>query len=393
MHFKLEDNAPHGAVIKVVGVGGGGGNAVDHMVSSNLDGVEFICANTDAQALRKVQTKMNIRLGEQATKGLGAGANPDVGRQAAIEDRERIAEALAGSDMVFITAGMGGGTGTGAAPIIAEVAKEMGILTIAVVTRPFKFEGGRRSKVAEAGILELRERVDSLITIPNDKLLTELGNPSILEAFKAANNVLYGAVRGIADLITNPGIINVDFADVRTVMSEMGVAMMGSGRARGEHRATEAAHAAISSPLLDNIDLHGARGILVNVTGGPSLGINEFSEVGDVIAEFADADANVIMGMAINEELEDELIVTVVATGIGQQMQMQPTRPRIVGGSNPPTSADGGLNWNELDKPTHVRLGQRGVGREQVMAARQAVAASDLDDLMDIPTFLRRQAD
>lgn len=390
MHFQLEDNVPQGAVIKVVGVGGGGGNAVDHMVNSNLDGVEFISANTDAQALNNSGARVTIRLGEQTTKGLGAGANPEVGRLAATEDRERVAEVLSGADMVFITAGMGGGTGTGAAPVIAEVARELGILTIAVVTRPFSFE--RRTKVADEGINALREQVDSLITIPNDKLLSELGNASLLKAFEAANNVLYGAVRGIADLITNPGIINVDFADVRTVMQEMGVAMMGSGRAEGENRAVEAARAAISSPLLDNIDLHGAKGILVNVTGGKDMGIKEFSEVGDVIAELAASDANIIVGTAVNEDMEDEVAVTVVATGIGRNDQQAPPLRGVK--NNPPVGTDGQPNWSELDKATVARRSERQNQRaDLVNNARSAVGSNEVDDLIDIPTFLRRQAD
>lgn len=392
MRFNLEDNVPQGAVIKVIGVGGGGGNAVDHMVQSNLEGVEFICANTDAQALRNSSGKVTVRLGEATTKGLGAGANPDVGRQAAVEDRERIAEVLSGADMVFITAGMGGGTGTGAAPIIAEVAKELGILTIAVVTRPFKFEGGRRNQVAEQGIKELRDNVDSLITIPNDKLLSELGNASLLEAFKAANNVLYGAVRGIADLITNPGIINVDFADVRTVMSEMGVAMMGSGVASGEGRAAEAAKAAISSPLLDNIDLHGARGILINVTGGLDMGINEFQEVGDVISEFAASDANIITGTAVNPDMEGEIAVTVVATGIGGVgIGADKQQIRAVGDGGIPRTRGGDVDWKNVDRPTGSR--RRSDRDDLANNARQAQTNDLMDDLLDVPTFLRRQAD
>src|SRR5690606_15589114 len=301
MQFKLEDSVPHGAVIKVVGVGGGGGNAVDHMVRSNVDGVEFICANTDAQALRNASSRTVIQLGSQVTKGLGAGANPEVGRQSAIEDRERLAELLEGADMVFVTAGMGGGTGTGAAPIVAEVARELGILTVAVVTKPFPFEGRKRLKVAEEGIAQLREHVDSLITIPNEKLQAVLGgSTSLLDAFKAANDVLLGAVKGIADLIVKPGMINVDFADVRTVMSEMGMAMMGSGTARGEGRAESAANAAISSPLLEDVDLHGARGILINITASESISLQEFTTVGDVIQELASDDANVIIGTAID---------------------------------------------------------------------------------------------
>ena len=286
--FELVDNVPQNAVIKVVGVGGGGGNAVKHMVENAVDGVDFICANTDAQALINADTTTVLQLGGAITKGLGAGANPEVGRQAALEDRDRIAEALEGADMVFITAGMGGGTGTGAAPVVAEVAKDMGILTVAVVTRPFPFEGRKRIKIADAGMKELQQHVDSLITIPNEKLLDVLGkNTSLLDAFKAANDVLLGAVQGIADLIIRPGMINVDFADVRTVMSEMGMAMMGTGVANGEERAREAAEMAIRSPLLDDINLQGARGILVNITAGLDLSLGEFSEVGDTVEEFA----------------------------------------------------------------------------------------------------------
>lgn len=396
MAFMLEESAPQGAVIKVVGVGGGGGNAVAYMMDANLGGVDFICANTDSQALRNIKARTTIRLGEQTTKGLGAGANPEVGRQAAMEDRERIVEALKGANMVFIAAGMGGGTGTGAAPIIAEVAKDLGILTIAVVTRPFNFEGGRRNKIADDGLQELRERVDSLITIPNDKLLPVLGDVSIKDAFSAANGVLLGAVKGISDLITCPGVINVDFADVRTAMSEMGLAMMGTGRARGENRAETAARAAVSNPLMDNIDLHGARAVLVNITGSSKLGIKEFSEVGSVISEFADPNAINIMGLAVNEELEDELVVTVVATGIGQKgsQPVAVSRPTPVQGVYPPKTATGEVNWKEFDKPAHVRQPARdGKGRELANNARQAVSNGMLEDLMDIPTFLRRQAD
>ncbi|KZZ23402.1 cell division protein FtsZ, partial [Alcanivorax sp. HI0083] len=285
MQFKLEDSVPHGAVIKVVGVGGGGGNAVDHMVRSGVEGVDFICANTDAQALRNASSKTVIQLGSQVTKGLGAGANPEIGRQSAQEDRDRIAELLDGADMVFVTAGMGGGTGTGAAPVVAEIAKELGILTVAVVTKPFPFEGKKRMRSAQQGIEELKEHVHSLITIPNEKLQAVLGgSTSLLDAFKAANEVLQGAVKGIADLIVRPGMINVDFADVRTVMSEMGTAMMGTGTASGEGRAAEAAQAAISSPLLEDVDLRGARGILINITANESIALDEFSEVGDIVS-------------------------------------------------------------------------------------------------------------
>lgn len=394
MNFTLEENVLDNAVIKVIGVGGGGGNAVQHMVQSNLDGVDFICANTDAQALRNNQGKAIIRLGEQTTKGLGAGANPDVGRAAATEDRDRIAESLKGADMVFITAGMGGGTGTGAAPVIAQIAKEMGILTIAVVTRPFRFEGSRRAKVAEQGIMELREQVDSLITIPNDKLLTELGNVSMIKAFEAANNVLYGAVRGIADLITCPGIINVDFADVRAVMTEMGVAMMGSGRAKGENRAENAARSAISSPLLDNIELKGAKGILVNITANSEFGIDEFSQVGDMIHDLAADGANIIIGTSVNEDMGDELAVTVVATGIGGSDAQQLAPMRSVPKPLPVAARTGAPDWNKLDKPTQMRRKAAAQSDDLVSNARAAVGSgADIDDLMDIPTFLRRQAD
>src|SRR5690554_2145129 len=316
--FELVDSAPSSsAVIKVVGVGGGGGNAVNHMVESNIEGVEFICANTDAQALKRVAAKTVIQLGDEITKGLEAGANPEVGRQAAMEDRERIAELLNGADMVFITAGMGGGTGTGGAPVVAEIAKELGILTVAVVTKPFRFEGKKRMRLAEEGIRELSQYVDSLITIPNDKLEAVLGRKiQLTEAFKTANNVLYNAVQGIAELITKPGMIGVDFADVRTVMGEMGLAMMGSGSAKGEGRAVEAAKAAISSPLLEDISLKGARGILVNITASDSLELGEFNDVGEIIDEFASENATIVIGTAIDEEMGEEMKVTVVVTGL-----------------------------------------------------------------------------
>jgi len=283
--FELMDSYSQSAVIKVIGIGGGGGNAVQHMLASKIEGVEFICANTDAQALKSSAAKTTLQLGCDITKGLGAGANPEIARQAALEDRDRISDVLEGSDMVFITAGMGGGTGTGAAPIMAQIAKELEILTVAVVTRPFNFEGRKRAEIANKGIEELSQYVDSLITIPNEKLLSVLGREmSLLDAFKAANNVLYGAVQGIAELITCPGLINVDFADVRTVMSEMGMAMMGSGSGSGPNRAREAAESAISSPLLEDINLSGAKGILVNITSGMDITMGEFETVGNVVA-------------------------------------------------------------------------------------------------------------
>ena len=394
--FELVDNVPQSAVIKVVGVGGGGGNAVRHMIEAGVEGVDFICANTDAQALSGIPTRTVLQLGAGITKGLGAGANPELGRQAALEDKARIAEVLAGADMVFITAGMGGGTGTGAAPVVAEVAREMGILTVAVVTRPFRFEGKKRSAVADEGLGELQQHVDSLITIPNEKLLAVLGkNTSLLDAFQAANDVLLGAVQGIADLIIRPGTINVDFADVRTVMSEMGMAMMGTGTARGENRAREAAEAAIRSPLLEDINLQGARGILVNITAGPNLSLGEFAEVGETVHEFAADNATVVVGTAIDPNMGDEIKVTVVATGLGELRRDTPVpvtlvRQSQVGGAQP--------NYKEFDSPAIRR--SVGVARREVpvppRAAHQlAVGAEPIYDesQFEIPAFLRRQAD
>jgi cell division protein FtsZ len=385
--FELVDNIPQNAVIKVIGVGGGGGNAVHHMISNQVDGVDFVCANTDAQALSNLKSKTILQLGSAITKGLGAGANPEIGRQAALEDRDEIAEVLAGADMVFITAGMGGGTGTGAAPIVAEVAKEMGILTVAVVTRPFPFEGKKRSAIAEQGIQSLSENVDSLITIPNEKLLDVLGKESsLLEAFKAANDVLLGAVKGIADLIMNPGMINVDFADVKTVMSEMGMAMMGTGCATGEDRAREAAESAIRSPLLEDVNLQGARGILVNITAGENLSLGEFSEVGDTVEEFASDDATVVVGTVIDPSLDDEIRVTVVATGLGGQMQ-KPTK--VV--DNTARTAE--TDYRQLDKPAVLRNRASGASVERGAAMAKAVGAEPDMDYLDIPAFLRKQAD
>ena len=318
-HFELVERLAPNAVIKVIGVGGGGGNAVAHMVNAGVDGVEFITANTDSQAIKQSGAKQQLQLGGNVTKGLGAGANPEVGRQAALEDRERILEALDGADMVFITAGMGGGTGTGAAPVVAQLAKERGILTVAVVTKPFPFEGRRRMQVALKGIEELANHCDSLITIPNEKLITVLGrDATMMQAFRAANDVLLGAVQGIADLIVRPGLINVDFADVRTVMSEMGLAMMGSGTARGDDRAQAAAESAISNPLLDEVNLAGANGVLVNITAGPDFTMREFDEVGRIIEEFASEDATVVIGTVLDPDMADEVRVTVVATGLGR---------------------------------------------------------------------------
>ncbi|MBV6823960.1 cell division protein FtsZ [Pseudomonas sp. PD9R] len=395
--FELVDNIPASPVIKVIGVGGGGGNAVNHMVKSNIEGVEFICANTDAQALKSIGARTILQLGTGVTKGLGAGANPEVGRQAALEDRERIAEVLQGTNMVFITTGMGGGTGTGAAPIIAEVAKEMGILTVAVVTRPFPFEGRKRMQIADEGIRLLSESVDSLITIPNEKLLTILGkDASLLSAFAKADDVLAGAVRGISDIIKRPGMINVDFADVRTVMSEMGMAMMGTGCASGPNRAREATEAAIRNPLLEDVNLQGARGILVNITAGPDLSLGEYSDVGSIIEAFASEHAMVKVGTVIDPDMRDELHVTVVATGLGAKIE----KPVKVIDNTVHTSMASqpqqapvrqeapAVNYRDLDRPT--------VMRNQAQAgAATAAKMNPQDDLdyLDIPAFLRRQAD
>ena len=378
--FELMDAHSQSAVIKVIGVGGGGGNAVAHMVETGIDGVDFICANTDSQALKTSRVRTSLQIGCNITKGLGAGADPDIGRQAAMEDRDRIHEAIEGADMLFITAGMGGGTGTGATPIVAQVAKELGILTVAVVTKPFHMEGSKRMKIAEQGIAELGKYVDSLITIPNEKLLTVLGGETtLLDAFRSANQVLQGAVQGIAELITCPGLINVDFADVRTVMSEMGMAMMGSGEASGEDRAREAAEAAASSPLLEDINLAGANGILVNVTAGPDLSIGEFQEVGYTVKEYASDDATVVIGTVIDPDMTDMIRVTVVATGLGRQAAAE-APIRIVARA----AAQAEPNYQTLDKPTVQR--QRAVG--------DGLAGSGLkEDLLDIPAFLRRQAD
>ncbi|MCX7117975.1 MAG: cell division protein FtsZ [Legionellales bacterium] len=387
--FELMETNQDNAIIKVVGVGGGGGNAVEHMVAENIDGVVFICANTDAQALKNSNAKVLIQLGESLTKGLGAGANPQIGRDAAEEDRERIKESLRGADMVFITAGMGGGTGTGAAPVFAEIAKELGILTVAVVTKPFSFEGKQRALAAEEGIRRLAEHVDSLITIPNNKLLSVLGkNISLLNAFKAANNVLLGAVKGISDLITRPGLINVDFADVRTVMSEMGMAMMGTGSAKGEERARQAAEAAIASPLLEDVNFSGARGILVNITAGMDMSIGEFEEVGDVVKEFISDDATVVVGTVIDPEMTEEMRVTVIVTGLGDiktrgGQQVAPGKARLIESRR----IDGSLDYQQLDRPAVLR---KQAAAPAAGAKQNSEAIPDVDYL-DIPAFLRRQ--
>ncbi len=377
--FELVENVAQTAEIKVIGVGGGGGNAVHHMISNQVEGVEFICANTDSQALSNIDAKTILQMGSGVTKGLGAGANPEIGRQAALEDRDEIAAILAGADMVFITAGMGGGTGTGAAPIVAEVARELGILTVAVVTKPFPFEGRKRALVAQQGIEALNGHVDSLITIPNEKLLDVLGkDASLLDAFKAANDVLLGAVKGIADLIMNPGMINVDFADVKTVMSEMGMAMMGTGHASGPDRAREAAEAAIRSPLLEDVNLEGARGILVNITAGENLSLGEFSEVGDTIEEFASDDATVVIGTVIDPSLKDEIRVTVVATGLGS-VHARPTKV-----------VDNTPKYDAIRRP--IPRTDRGTGNTATKVDPLFEPDADLNYL-DVPAFLRNQAD
>lgn len=396
--FELVDNVPQSAVIKVIGVGGGGGNAVNHMIKDNIEGVEFICANTDAQALKNVGARSVLQLGPGVTKGLGAGTNPEIGRQAAMEDRERIAEVLRGADMVFITTGMGGGTGTGAAPIIAEVAKEMGILTVAVVTRPFPFEGRKRMQVADEGIRALSECVDSLITIPNEKLLTILGkDASLLSAFAKADDVLSGAVRGISDIMQRPGLMNVDFADVKTVMGEMGMAMMGTGCASGPNRAREATEAAIRNPLLEDVNLQGARGILVNITAGLDLSLGEYAAVGEIIEAFASEHATVKVGAVIDPDVRDELHVTVVATGLGARIE-KPVKvvdntvnvaaaPAAVISATPRAAEQPSVNYKDYERPT--------VQRQSLAGSAAAAKLNTQDDLdyLDIPAFLRRQAD
>ena len=379
--YELVDAVNQAAVIKVIGVGGGGGNAVNHMLKAEIEGVDFICANTDAQALKASNAHNIIQLGNSITHGLGAGADPEVGRQSALEDRDRIEDVLGGADMIFITAGMGGGTGTGAAPIVAQVAKEMGILTVAIVTKPFSFEGRKRCEIANNGIRDLSQHVDSLITVPNDKLADVLGaDVPLVNAFKSADDVLLGAVQGIAQVITCQGLINVDFADVKTVMGEMGMAMMGSGKADGEDRARKATEAAISSPLLEHIDLSGAKGILANITAGMDFCIGEFNEVGNIIKTVAADEATVVIGTVLNPELSDELWVTIVATGLSQPGD-EMSRPKLV------TSNAGGvdnMDYDKLERPTIIR--------NRVSNAEIATVRDD-PDYLEIPAFLRRQAD
>ncbi|MBP8262276.1 MAG: cell division protein FtsZ [Pseudomonas sp.] len=397
--FELVDNVPQSAVIKVIGVGGGGGNAVNHMIKNNIEGVEFICANTDAQALKNIGARTILQLGTAVTKGLGAGTTPDIGRKAAIEDAERIAEVLEGADMVFITTGMGGGTGTGAAPVIAEVAKEMGILTVAVVTRPFPFEGKKRMQVADEGIRSLAECVDSLITIPNEKLLTILGkDASLLSAFSKADDVLAGAVRGISDIMQRPGLMNVDFADVKTVMGEMGMAMMGTGSASGPNRAREATEAAIRNPLLEDVNLQGARGILVNITAGLDLSLGEYAAVGEIIEAFASEHATVKVGAVIDADMRDELHVTVVATGLSSRsekpvkvvdntLQVASAATLQAPAASAPRAESASVNYKDYERPT--------VQRQSHGSAATAARLNTQEDLdyLDIPAFLRRQAD
>jgi len=417
-HFELVEKMAPNAVIKVVGVGGGGGNAVAHMVSSSVEGVEFITANTDAQAIKNCGAKLQLQLGSNVTKGLGAGANPEVGRQAALEDRERIMDALQGADMVFITAGMGGGTGTGAAPVVAQLAKEMGILTVAVVTKPFPFEGRRRMQVALKGIDELSQHCDSLITIPNEKLITVLGrNATMIQAFRAANDVLLGAVQGIADLIVRPGLINVDFADVRTVMSEMGLAMMGTGHARGDDRAQAAAEAAIQNPLLDDVNLSGANGILVNITAGPDFTMAEFDEVGRTVEGFASEDATVVIGTVLDPDMQDDVRVTVVATGLNRSVARQAMprddygygrehrRPQVqlihnqakrdgTTGMVVDEAGDGfGAAQGPIGGIASALRGRSGGGTTAEPARPDVADFGNDSSYLDIPAFLRRQAD
>jgi cell division protein FtsZ len=397
--FQILDDFDTDAVIKVIGVGGGGGNAIKHMIRQNIEGVEFVAANTDAQSLRAFDAHTTIQLGADVTKGLGAGANPEIGRQAAEEVREEIKRKIEGADMIFIAAGMGGGTGTGAAPVVAEIARELGILTVAVVTKPFPFEGKKRMAYADEGIKQLSRYVDSLITVPNEKLLKVLGKgTSLLDAFGAANDVLLGAVQGIAELITKTGLINVDFADVRTVMREMGTAMMGTGIARGEDRAQEAAEMAINSPLLEDIDLSGARGVLVNITAGMDMSIEEFETVGNIVKAFASENATVIVGTVIDTEMSEELRVTVVATGIGAERKPEIS---VVSASSASSAGlrSGGYNRGYDGAATARKMVEQPLlddeqdEPELVAAPKESVAPASGLDYLDIPAFLRRQAD
>lgn len=389
MNWTIEEDVNQSAVIKVIGVGGGGGNAVQHMVASGIEGVDFIAVNTDAQVLKKINARTTLQIGSNLTRGLGAGSNPETGKQAALEDRERLEEVLRGSDMVFITAGMGGGTGTGAAPVVAQVAKELDVLVVAVVTKPFPHEGSKRMKVAEQGLAELGQYVDSLIVIPNEKLSAVLGRDiPMLQAFQAANEVLHGAVRGIADIITRPGLMNLDFADVRTVMSEMGMAMMGTGQASGEGRARKATEAAVTSPLLENVNLQGARGILVNITAGMDATMGEYEEVMNIAHGYAVEDASIKVGTVLDPSMSNEIRVTVVATGLSRPQQVQAAPPVVKPLAVAPqlvplarTGTDDRPDWKKLERPAYVRQ------REKDEPDPQS------QEYLDIPAFLRRQAD
>ncbi len=387
--YIFDDTAALAANIKVIGVGGGGGNALNNMIAQNLRGVEFIVANTDAQALEQNRADIKLQLGTEITRGLGAGAKPDIGREAAEAERDTIREFLNGTDMVFITAGMGGGTGTGAAPVIAEVAKEMGVLTVAVVTKPFHFEGKRRMQQAEAGIAELRKHVDTLITIPNQKLIGAVGkNTTMLEAFRKADDVLLQAVRGISELITHTGYMNVDFADVRAVMSETrGIAMMGSGVASGENRAIEAAERAISSPLLEDVDIHGAQGILVNVTGSEAMTLAEYDEAVSIIHNMADEDANIICGMVYDEDAGDEIRVTVVATGLSGEAPV-----RLASDNQPKVAPLATPRAMQAQRPASVAMPRAGMPGQEPQPELFGQNFVD-EDRVSIPTFLRKQAD
>ena len=380
--WEIVEEISGNASIKVVGVGGGGGNAVQHMVDVGIEGADFISVNTDKQALDKNDAGTKLVLGMNITDGLGAGANPQVGREAALEDRDKLRDMLKGTDMVFVTAGMGGGTGTGAAPIVAQVAKELGILTVAVVTKPFELEGSKRMKIAQEGIKELIEEVDSLITIPNQKLLEVLGEDcSMLEAFKQANDVLAGAVRGISDIIIKPGLINVDFADVKTVMSEKGTAMMGTGTASGPDRARIAAEQAVASKLLEDISLQDAKGVLVNITAGPELSLGEIKAVGDCIEEFASDEAIIVNGTVLDENKGNDLVVTVIATGLSSSLQSIPQASRqasILSERKPLPLSDAARKM--LENPPEVI---NKISKEEILD----------DDYLDIPSFVRKQLD
>ncbi|MEK6600573.1 MAG: cell division protein FtsZ [Candidatus Binatota bacterium] len=398
--FELVEHISLGARIKVIGIGGGGGNAINTMIAAKLTGVDFIVANTDAQAIEASRAGVKIQLGEKITKGLGAGANPEIGRRAALEDQGRIQGLLSGADMIFITAGMGGGTGTGGAPVVAKVAREVGALTVGVVTKPFVFEGKKRMRQAEEGIHELKEHVDTLIVIPNQRLLSIAAKTTtMLEAFQKADDILLQAVRGISDLIITPGLINLDFADVRTVMAEMGLALMGAASASGENRAVEAAQKAISSPLLEDISIHGARGVLINITGGPDLCLYEVNEAASMIQEEAHDDANIIFGAVIDERMKDEIRITVIATGFGEKEERKPVLGAVTYNANKDSSKGKkvvhlGTIVDDLDSPTWQRKKQDSGETETVTSDKTGMQFSqDDEDKFDIPTFLRKQMD